>query len=230
MITQIYAFTRLDEVRQAVSAGVDQLGFVVGAYGIVNAELDFDTASSLMREVTPPAKSVALTMSTDVDEIIRMVEAVKPDIVHISSETDAVGIEKMIELRNRLDPDIKLMKAIGVVDQSSINDALIYSEVSDILLLDTKIRHMPGVGATGETHDWSISQNIVRLSTVPVILAGGLSAGNVASAIRMVKPWGVDSNTATNISGSPFLKDIDRIRAFVKAVHAMETGETIETD
>jgi phosphoribosylanthranilate isomerase len=230
MITQIYAFTRLDEVRQAVSAGVDQLGFVVGAYGIVNAELDFDTASSLMREVTPPAKSVALTMSTDVDEIIRMVEAVKPDIVHISSETDAVGIEKMIELRNRLDPDIKLMKAIGVVDQSSINDALIYSEVSDILLLDTKIRHMPGVGATGETHDWSISQNIVRLSTVPVILAGGLSAGNVASAIRMVKPWGVDSNTATNIPGSPFLKDIDRIRAFVKAVHAMETGETIETD
>jgi phosphoribosylanthranilate isomerase len=230
MITQIYAFTRLDEVRQAVSAGVDQLGFVVGAYGIVNAELDFDTASSLMREVTPPAKSVALTMSTDVDEIIRMVEAVKPDIVHISSETDAVGIEKMIELRNRLDPEIKLMKAIGVVDQSSINDALIYSEVSDILLLDTKIRHMPGVGATGETHDWSISQKIVHLATVPVILAGGLSAGNVASAVRMVKPWGVDSNTATNISGSPFLKDIDRIRAFVKAVHAMETGETIETD
>lgn len=228
MITQIYAFTRMDEVSQAIDAGVDQLGFVVGAYGLVNAELDFDTASNLMRQVKPPAKSVALTMSTDVDEIIRMAEAVKPDLVHISTETDAVGIVKMMELRGRLDPGIKLMKAIGVVDQSSIDDALAYSKVVDILLLDTKIHHMPGVGATGETHDWNISKNIVRLSTVPVILAGGLSADNVASAIHIVKPWGVDSNTATNIPGSPFLKDIDRIRAFVKAVRAMETGETIE--
>jgi phosphoribosylanthranilate isomerase len=228
MIAQIYAFTRIDEVSLAIDAGVDQLGFVVGAYGLVNAELDFDTASKLMRQVKPPAKSVALTMSTDIDEIIRMAEAVKPDLVHISSETDAVGIEKMMELRGRLDPGIKLMKAIGVVDQSSIDDALAYSKVADILLLDTKIHHMPGVGATGETHDWNISQNIVRLSTVPVILAGGLSSSNVANAIRIVKPWGVDSNTATNIPGSSFLKDIDRIRAFVKAVRAMETGETIE--
>lgn len=229
MIIQIYAFTRIDDVVQAVAAGVDQIGFVAGDYGIVHGELDFVAASRLVREVVPPAQSVALTMSTDVEEIIRMAEAVKPDIVHISSETKAVGIDKMMKLRGRLDPGIKLMKAIGVIDQSSLDDAITYSAVSDILLLDTKISHMPGVGATGETHDWNISQKIVHLSTVPVILAGGLSAENVAGAIRMVKPWGVDSNTATNLPGSSFLKDIDRIRAFVKAVRSVETGGPVET-
>ena len=228
MIIQIYAFTRIEDAVQAVAAGVDQIGFVAGDYGMVHGELDFKAASRLAREVVPPAQSVALTMSTDVNEILRMAETVWPDIVHISSETDAVGIGKMMEIRERLDPRIKIMKAIGVVDQSSVDDAITYVEVSDILLLDTKISHMPGVGATGETHDWNISQNIVRLSTVPVILAGGLSTENVAGAIRMVNPWGVDSNTSTNIPGSPFLKDIDRIRVFVKAVRSIETGGTYE--
>ena len=228
MIIQIYAFTRIEDAVQAVAAGVDQIGFVAGDYGIVHGELDFEVASRLAREVVPPAQSVALTMSTDVKEILRMAETVRPDIVHISSETDAVGIGKMMEIRERLDPKIKLMKAIGVVNQSSVDDAISYAEVSDILLLDTKISHMPGVGATGETHDWNISQNIVRLSTAPVILAGGLSTENVAGAIRMVNPWGVDSNTSTNIPGSPFLKDIERIRAFVKAVRSVETGGTNE--
>jgi len=228
MIIQIYAFTRIEDAVQAAAAGVDQIGFVAGDYGIVHGELDFEVASRLAREVVPPAQSVALTMSTDVNEILRMAETVRPDIVHISSETDAVGIGKMMEIQERLDPKIKLMKAIGVVNQSSVDDAITYVEVSDILLLDTKISHMPGVGATGETHDWNISQNIVRLSTVPVILAGGLSTENVAGAIRMVNPWGVDSNTSTNIPGSPFLKDIERIRAFVKAVRSVETGGTNE--
>ncbi len=228
MIIQIYAFTRIDDAVQAVAAGVDQIGFVAGDYGIVHGELDFISAARLACEVHPPARSVALTMSTDIDEILRMADSVRPDIVHVSTETNAIGIDKMRELRARLDPGIKLMKAIGIVDQSSIDDAILHSSAADILLLDTKISQLPGVGATGAVHDWSISQQIVRVSSIPVILAGGLSADNVASAIRMVKPWGVDSNTATNIPGSPFMKDIDRIRAFVRAVRSVETGGPVE--
>jgi phosphoribosylanthranilate isomerase len=228
MIIQIYAFTRIDEVVQAASAGVDQIGFVAGEYGIVHGELDFITASKLAHAVPPPAQSIALTMSTDVNEILRMAEAVKPNIVHISSETGAVGIAKLMELRIRLNPNIKIMKAVGVVDESSIDDAVNYAAVSDILLLDTKIKQLPGVGATGKTHDWLISHKIVEKCHVPVILAGGLNAENVATAIQQVKPWGVDSNTSTNIPGSPFAKDISRIREFVAAIRSIQDGVSIE--
>jgi phosphoribosylanthranilate isomerase len=229
MITQIYAFTRFDEVQAAIAAGVDQLGFVVGDYGIVHAELDFDTAAFLIRKVTPPARSVALTMSVDVAEILRMAKAVNPDILHVSTETEAVGMDQMAELRKKLDPKIKLMKAIGVVDRTSIDDALRYSTVADILLLDTKIGQLPGVGATGVTHDWNVSREIVEKCSIPVILAGGLSPENVVSAIQSVHPWGVDSNTATNLPGSPYLKDPDRIRAFVDAAHSIHVGDRHET-
>jgi|WetSurSiteA1Bulk_404760.scaffolds.fasta_scaffold88577_2 phosphoribosylanthranilate isomerase len=226
MIIQIYAFTRIDDVHDAVAAGVDHIGFVAGNYNLVNGELDFLSAAELAREVTPPAKSVALTMSNNVDEILRMTDAVQPDIVHISTETDLMGADKMTALRKRLDPNIKLMKAIGVMDQNSIADAHLFSTISDILLLDTKIRDFPGVGATGKTHDWNVSREIVRSVSIPVILAGGLSSLNVIAAIQSVKPWGVDSNTSTNVCGSPYIKDMDRIREFVKTIRSSKLGES----
>jgi phosphoribosylanthranilate isomerase len=83
---------------------------------------------------------------------------------------------------------------------------------------------MPGVGATGRTHDWSISRQIVEQFGVPVILAGGLSPENVAESIQQVRPWAVDSNTATNNPGDPVKKDMRRVAAFVAAVRSMEEG------
>jgi len=77
---------------------------------------------------------------------------------------------------------------------------------------------VPGVGATGETHDWSISRRIVERVDVPVILAGGLGPDNVAEAIRTVEPAGVDSYTET--SRTERRKDIARSRAFVRAARS----------
>jgi phosphoribosylanthranilate isomerase len=79
---------------------------------------------------------------------------------------------------------------------------------------------MPGIGATGRLHDWDISRRIVENVSVPVILAGGLSPENVADAMQAVQPWGVDSNTHTNLPGSHVEKDMARIQAFVNAVRA----------
>jgi phosphoribosylanthranilate isomerase len=63
-----------------------------------------------------------------------------------------------------------------------------------------------------------VSKRIVEEVKIPVILAGGLSAANVQEAMEVVRPWGVDSNTSTNIEGSRVLKDLKRIEEFVKAV------------
>lgn len=218
MIIQIYAFTDPDQARMAAGCGVHHIGFVAGRYDLVPGELTFREAK-LIRSILPEGvKASALTMATDVDEILRMADAVQPDIVHISSDVEDVDETKMAALKKRLSPDIQLMKALPVGGEESLALAKRFSPFSDIFLLDTKISHMPGVGATGHVHDWSISRQIVEGFDVPVILAGGLHAGNVLEAIEQVMPWGVDSNTHTNIQGDPVAKDMDRIAAFVAAV------------
>lgn len=220
MIIQIYAFTDPKEAVAAVELGVDNIGFIAGKYDLVFGELSFEEARDMAALLPPGGTSTAITMSDDVDEILRMAEIVQPDIVHISTEVDQVNMESMRMIRERLAPDMLLMKAISVDDATSLETAKEYAQVSDLLLLDTSAKGFPGVGATGFTHDWNVSRQIVESVEIPVILAGGLSAENVCQAIEIAKPWGVDSNTSTNVEGSRVLKDLTRIEGFVKAVHS----------
>ena len=222
MIIQIYAFTDMSTAVEAAKLGVNHIGFVAGKYGEVPAELSFQEAWEIVSALPAQTTAVALTMATDVNEILRMTEKVKPDIVHVSSDLDCVGVDAMRELRSRLDKDIRLMKAIPVEDEASIKIAQQYAAVSDLLLLDTKRTGFPGVGATGFTHDWNISRRIVETVGVPVIMAGGLTAKNVNAAIDKIHPWGVDSNTSTNVPGSNTDKDINLIAEFVNAIRSGE--------
>ena len=218
MIVQIYAFTSIEQAHQAAQMGVDHIGFIAGSYGLVHGELTFEEARRLAEALHGRARRVALTMATEVDEILCMAETVVPDIVHISTDPEAVGFAAMDELRRRLPPAIKIMKAIPVEGKDALDLAVRYAPVSDYLLLDTKIHGLPGVGATGKTHDWEISRHIVEAVDIPVILAGGLTRENVSEAIRIVSPAGVDSNTATNLPNNPVEKDMERVRRFVEAV------------
>jgi phosphoribosylanthranilate isomerase len=207
-----------------VELGVDQVGFIAGDYGQVHGELNFTQAQALAEALRGQAVSSALTMSTDPGEILRMAEAVQPDIIHISSDTEAVGLAAMRQLRQALPRNILLMKAIHVDGPLSIKTALRFAGVSDVLLLDTKVKGLPGVGATGVTHDWQISREIIRQvgDLARVILAGGLTPENVAEAINITQPWGVDSNTGTNLPGDPVRKDMERVRAFVQQAKQVE--------
>ncbi|MCX8026045.1 MAG: phosphoribosylanthranilate isomerase [Thermanaerothrix sp.] len=218
MIIQIYAFTRLSDALAAVALGVDHIGFVAGRYGVVHGELDFAEARTIVEGLPSHVISVALTMATEVDDILRMVREVRPDVVHISTDPLDVDEMAMKTLKRRLPPETRLMKAIPVAGEESLELARRFSPYCDFILLDTKVTGLPGVGATGMTHDWRLSRQIVEAVNVPVILAGGLSPENVAEAIRLVRPYGVDSNTHTNYPGSPVEKDLQRIAAFVQAV------------
>ena len=117
MIIQIYAFTKLEQAIAAVNLGVDNVGFVAGLYDMVFGELSFEDARQMARSLPEGGTSTAITMSDDVDEILRMAEAVEPDILHISSELEQVGLDKMAKIKKNLSPNIKLMKAIPVEDK-----------------------------------------------------------------------------------------------------------------
>jgi phosphoribosylanthranilate isomerase len=227
MIIQIYAVTSVADALTMVELGVDQVGFVAGEYGEVYGELSFSQARLIADALRGKAASSALTMSTDPAEIIRMALAVQPDIIHISSDTEAVDVIGLRQIRQALPDNILLMKAIHVGGPETVEVALHFATVSDILLLDTKVAGLPGVGATGVTHDWQISREIVTRvgSQAKVILAGGLTPENVMAAIDQVQPWGVDSNTGTNLPGDPIKKDMNRVKAFVEQAKSIKRKE-----
>ena len=91
MIVQIYAATSVDEAMTMAHLGVDHIGFVAGEYGEVHAELTMAEARAIVEALRGEAVSSALTMATDVAEILQMAEAVQPDNIHISSDTELWG-------------------------------------------------------------------------------------------------------------------------------------------
>lgn len=79
------------------------------------------------------------------------------------------------------------------------------------ILLDA---HVAGqFGGTGQTADWESAAEVAKRARV--LLAGGLTPGNVAEAIRRVRPWGVD--VASGVESSPGLKDAAKVKAFISA-------------
>ncbi|MCX5648466.1 MAG: phosphoribosylanthranilate isomerase, partial [Planctomycetota bacterium] len=88
----------------------------------------------------------------------------------------------------------------------------------DAYLVDAKVTGGPK-GGTGRPADWDLAARLALEGFRPLILSGGLSADNVAEAIRRVWPWGVDASSG--LETAPGRKDPDRIRAFVEAVRGV---------
>jgi phosphoribosylanthranilate isomerase len=214
---QIYTAQTTDEALGLAALGVDHVGLTPSDLGLPG-EIGIPRARAIRDALVGHARSVALSVATDLPAIIEMVGAVRPDIVHLCGPPGAVGPGDVATLRHQVGT-AAIMQAVAVTGPEAVDVARAFAPVVDYLLLDSVAPHIPGVGAAGTTHDWSVSAEIVEAVDVPVILAGGLSPANVAAAVTRVRPWGVDSLTHTNrtMASGGFWKDLDLVEAFVTA-------------
>lgn len=217
MRVQIYSLTHPEDVRACVAAGVDNIGVAAGDQDLP-AAVSNERARELFALVPEDRTTVALTVATDEAAIRSYTGAVDPDVLHVCSATEAVGPAACERLREALAPETTLMKAIDVADESAVAAAERFAPVVDWLILDTATEAVEGVGASGETHDWTLSRRVVERVDTPVMLAGGLSPENVAEAVRTVRPAGVDSFSHT--SRTETRKDHDAVRAFTDRARA----------
>ena len=99
----------------------------------------------------------------------------------------------------------------------SVEEAENVAPSVDGILLDSgsKDGSMVELGGTGRTHNWDVSRRIVEAVEVPVILAGGLNAGNVAEAINHVQPFAVDVCSGVRTGGS---LDSEKLHSFMEEV------------
>lgn len=221
MITQIYTMQTVEEALAVADAGVDYIGVTPSARGLPG-EIDFATARAIVDALAGRAQRVALSVEPDPDAILAMVAAVRPDVLHLCGDIAKVTPEVVATLRASLEracPGIKVLQAIPMTGPEALSHVAAFEPVADMFILDSVAPHIGGIGAAGVTHDWAISARIVQGTARPVILAGGLSADNVARAVAAVRPWGVDSLTHTSrpLAAGGFRKDIEKVAAFVRA-------------
>ncbi len=217
MLTQIYEISSPDEARAVSEIGIDHVGILVGD-GEFPRELPLALAADIAATIATPARFSALFLTARAALIIEWSRMLKPAIVHLGAAPELLGPAEVAMIKAAL-PDRLIMRSVPVYGEESVEIARSYAHIADYLLLDS---HRPSdrqIGAIGVPHDWSISRRIVELVGIPVILAGGLGPDNVAKAISVVGPAGVDSKTRTDKEGT-HAKDLARVRLFHEAARA----------
>lgn len=202
------------EVAAAVAAGAAALGFV-GEMPSGPGMLTDQRIAELVPFVPPFVVPVLLTSRTDPDAIVEQVARCRVRAVQLCAPLDPPAAAR---LRGLL-PGVACVHVVHVTGPESITEARALAPLADALLLDTGVREGPQrqLGGTGRTHDWMVSREIVRAVTKPVILAGGLEAGNVGAALTTVRPWAVDVCSGVRTEGR---LDPVRLSAFFAAVRS----------
>jgi phosphoribosylanthranilate isomerase len=214
MLVQIYEVQTPEEAVALARLGVDHVGVLAGD-GVFPRELPVEQATAIFTATPPGTKRVALSLSAEWAEVARVARETRPDIIQIQAATEDFSVAMTRSLKAQF-PEILVMRAIPIIDETSIEIARSYQGVADFLLLDSYDPGSRQFGALGRTHNWSLSRRIVDGVSIPAILAGGLGPDNVAEAIAAVRPAGVDSKTKTDRADGAG-KDLDQVRRFIAA-------------
>lgn len=241
MIVQIYEIQTPEEAERCIELGVDHLGSVLVSLEqwkqpVIRETINFSKGIK--------AKSSLIPLFQGLDPLSRVLEYYQPDYVHFCETltTDngkEVELGPYIRLQQKLKerfPNTKIMRSIPIplngikMDFPTLSIAKDLEKVSDVFLTDTWLGKEPVegfIGITGKRCDPKIAKNLVKQSSIPVILAGGLSPENVYDALVEIQPAGADSCTQTNEigeKGNPlrFRKDYDKVKRFVEEVRKAE--------
>jgi len=202
----------VDEARLAIRYGADAVG-LVSAMPSGPGPIDEALIAQIRAHVPPPLATFLLTCQQDATAIVEQLRRTRCNTVQICDEVPRGTYHN---IRTAL-PGVSIVQVIHVVDANAIEQAKRAAPQVDALLLDSgrPALSVKELGGTGRVHDWAISAELVRSVSVPVFLAGGLNASNVADAIRQVRPFGVDVCSGLRTDGK---LDETKLAAFVEAV------------
>jgi len=194
MFVKICGMNSPEAVAAAVEAGVDALGFV---FAESPREVTVDQALSLCAGVPAHIVRIAVMRHPHKEHWQRVVEAFQPNWL----QTDADDF-KWITLPVSCQA-LRVYRDSDAPADSDLPDRLLYEGTHS---------------GSGRVADWDEAHGLARVAEV--ILAGGLTAENVADAIRFVRPWGVD--VSSGVESERGVKDPDKIREFVARARATE--------
>ena len=205
---KICCIASVEEMRAAVGCGASAVGLVSempSGPGVIDEGLIAEIAA----RVPPGVATFLLTCGQTADSIIEQQRRCRVNTLQLC---DRVPREVYGELRAAL-PGVSLVQVVHVGGEESFEEALTVAPHVDALLLDSGNQSLAvkELGGTGRTHDWEVSRRVVAASPVPVFLAGGLKAENVAEAVETVRPFGLDVCSGVRTAGR---LDAEKLRRF----------------
>jgi phosphoribosylanthranilate isomerase len=207
----------LAEAKMLVECGVSFLGFPL-VLDVHREDLTVHEAAAIVKAIRSHATFFLITYLARSAEILDLCHLLGVGMVQLHAAVDVAELRSLREERPGL---FRIVKSLVV---RSDNCDQLADEVErfapwvDAFITDTYDPATGASGATGKTHDWSVSRRLVELSPRPVVLAGGLNPRNVRAAIAAVRPAGVDVHTG--IEGPNGRKRRDLTAQFVAEAQA----------
>ena len=197
---KICGITRVEDAISVVNAGADAIGLVF--YAPSPRALTIAQAQQIVAAIPPFVSVVGLFVNAPQTEIEAVLSKVRLDILQYHGDETASDCQQI---------NLPYYKAIRVKADTNLLQCEAEFKSAKALLLDTYSE--AAVGGTGQVFDWNLIPNNL---TKPVILAGGLTADNVALAIQQVRPYAVD--VSGGVEQNKGIKDAAKIAAFMRGV------------
>ncbi len=204
---KICGFTRKPDALVAAALGVDAIGLVF--YPPSPRFVDLDTAREIALAMPPFVSVTGLFVNASTADVRHVLQCVPLNLLQFhGDEPQSFCVEF----------GLPFIKSVGVHDGVDLHAAARRYPLAAGLLLDNydPVRF----GGTGEVFDWDL---IPLDIDIPVILAGGLKAENVARAVQRVRPYGVDVSGA--VERGKGIKDAGKMAAFIRGVTSVESEE-----
>lgn len=206
---KICANKTIDDIKASIDAGADIVGLLVGQEHSSTDFINKYTAKELADFSKGKCDVSLVTHLTNADEIISLSKFIGNNIIQLHSDIKEEEVEKI----KKALPSVKLVRLIHISSDGNICTDYKEMKYVDYYLLDSFNIKTNQVGGTGLTHDWNKSKELIKILDKPVFLAGGLNPDNVADAIKITKPYGVDVNSGCkNDLG---IKDKEKVKRFV---------------
>lgn len=196
MFVKVCGLARREDARLTAQLYPDALGFIFWPKSprAVTAEQVAEWTAS----VPPGILKVGVFVNQTVADVLAAFDTAGLDIAQLHGDEDAAYIAEL---------DRPVWKAVHLDRQpSGLRDL-----PARAFLIDSGTKEQPG--GTGKVADWERGASFVSETDTPVLLAGGLKAGNVASAIAQVSPWGVD--VSSGVEKKPGVKDMLAVEEFI---------------
>ena len=190
----------LEEARAAVEAGCDALGF--NFWKPSPRYVEPAVARVVIGSLSPLVTTIGVFVNEQPDRIMEIAHSLGLSAIQLHGDESPEFCEQLGGLR--------LIKAIRVGQDFDLEEIRRYPV--GMILLDSNIRG--AYGGTGQRFDWRIAVEAKRLA--PIILAGGLTSGNVRDAITQVRPSAID--VCSGVEAEPGRKDLTKLRNFMSIV------------